>query len=108
MVQEKNACFPVDFPLPGLKIPTHQRGGNMSKGLPDPRELGFYFVLGQVGLEMVVPILVGALIDYYLGWTPWVTLVGVVLGFIAGLGHLFAIVNRRDGTGPSQPPANPS
>ena len=38
------------------------------------KDLGFYFALGQVGLEMVVPIAVGVYLDDWLGWSPWATM----------------------------------
>ena len=36
-----------------------------------PKEMGYFFALGQVGLEMAVPIGVGAVIDHYAGSGPW-------------------------------------
>ena len=48
----------------------------MPLGLPNSREMGRYFALAQVGLEMVVPIVIGVLADSYFGWGPW----GVVVG----------------------------
>ncbi len=68
------------------------------------REMGFYFALSQVGLEMVVPIGVGIALDRYLGWAPWGTVAGAVLGLVVGLVHLVVILNRHDQerTGPSE------
>ena len=63
---------------------------------PDPKELGFYFSLGQVGLEMVLPICGGLALDHYLGWRPWATVVGAVVGLVGGLAHLVALLNRRE------------
>jgi len=68
-------------------------------GQPDHKELGFYFALGQVGLEMVVPIVIGIAIDSYLNWTPWVTAGGAVLGLFGGLTHLVVLLNQRDRSG---------
>jgi F0F1-type ATP synthase assembly protein I len=68
----------------------------------DFRELGFYFALAQVGLEMVVPIGLGAVLDHYLHWTPWGVVTGAVLGLISGLVHLVALINRQDKSGPSK------
>ena len=39
--------------------------------MPDRKEMGRYVALGQIGLEMVAPIVVGLVMDHYLGWTPW-------------------------------------
>lgn len=68
----------------------------MPRGLPDPKELGRYYSLAQVGLEMVVPIGVGLALDHYLGWTPWATVCGAVLGFSGGLLHLVAMLKQHD------------
>jgi F0F1-type ATP synthase assembly protein I len=64
---------------------------------PDARELGYYFTLAQVGLEMVAPLVVGLVIDYWAGWGPWATLAGIVLGFVGGMVHLVMLANKQDG-----------
>jgi F0F1-type ATP synthase assembly protein I len=69
---------------------------SMPGGQPDPKEMGFYFALAQVGLEMAVPVGVGALLDHYLGWTPWAMATGAVLGLFGGLAHLVSILNRHE------------
>ena len=38
----------------------------MADQQPSRRELGFYFSLAQVGLEMVVPVVLGIFIDIYI------------------------------------------
>jgi F0F1-type ATP synthase assembly protein I len=73
----------------------------MPDKLPDHRELGHYFTLAQVGLEMVVPIGVGVLLDYNFGWAPWGVVSGAVLGLVVGLTHLVALSNRHQGKGPN-------
>jgi F0F1-type ATP synthase assembly protein I len=73
-------------------------------GLPDPKELGFYFSLSQVGLEMVVPVGVGLFLDHYFEWkTPWGAIAGAVLGLVVGFVHLVALVNQHDKEGPGKP-----
>ena len=62
----------------------------------DSRELGTYMALAQVGMEMVAPIGVGWLLDYYFDWSPWGIVGGAVVGFIGGLGHLLSLKNRQD------------
>ena len=62
--------------------------------LPDGKDLGRYVAIGQVGLEMVVPIGVGLAVDYYLGWAPWGVIVGTVAGFSGGLFHLVHLANK--------------
>ncbi len=68
----------------------------MRNRTPDPRELGYYFALAQVGLEMVFPLGVGLVLDHYLNWSPWATVVGAVVGFVGGLFHLVIMVSRHD------------
>jgi len=68
----------------------------MPMNQPDPREIGHYYALAQVGTEMVMPVVVGLVLDSYLDWRPWGVVVGAVLGLTAGLAHLVVIVNRGD------------
>jgi len=68
----------------------------------DPKELGFYFALSQVGMEMVVPVGAGALLDHYLNWAPWGTIVGALLGLVVGMMHLILLLASRDRTPPSK------
>ena len=63
---------------------------------PTRRELGILLALGQVGLEMVVPIGVGYLADRALGTLPWLAVAGAILGFVAGIVHLIVLVNKLD------------
>jgi F0F1-type ATP synthase assembly protein I len=65
-------------------------------GPSNSKELGFYFALGQVGLEMVAPIVIGWFADHYLGWGPWGVVGGAVLGFIMGLVHLLMMLHRQE------------
>jgi F0F1-type ATP synthase assembly protein I len=58
--------------------------------------MGYYLALAQCGMEMVFPLVVGIALDYYFGWKPWGTVVGAVVGFVGGLGHLILMVNRHD------------
>ena len=66
------------------------------------RDLGYFFMLAQTGLEMVAPIGLGLLLDSYLGWRPWATVAGAALGLIVGIGHMVYLVNRHQ----NQPPAS--
>jgi F0F1-type ATP synthase assembly protein I len=73
------------------------------QGLPDPKQVGAYLLLAQVGVDLVAPIIVGLIIDQSLGWTPWATVAGAVLGLVGGLYHLVVIVNRpKNGGAPSE------
>jgi F0F1-type ATP synthase assembly protein I len=79
--------------------------------LPDftnRKELGRYFAIGQVGLEMVVPIVVGLILDDRLGWTPWGVVGGAVLGLGGGLVHLVHLSGKAEVTDQSQAPKGKS
>jgi F0F1-type ATP synthase assembly protein I len=70
-----------------------------------PRQLGQYYALAQVGMEMVTPLVAGVLLDYYLESSPWGSVVGAVLGFVGGLVHLIALVNSKKHKDSSHPPS---
>jgi ATP synthase protein I len=74
---------------------------------PNGKDMGRYVALGQVGLEMVVPIGIGLAVDYYAGSGPWGLIVGTIVGFAGGLFHLVHLANklgaqdsRQDSKGP--------
>lgn len=71
----------------------------MASQSPNPRQLGKYLELAQVGFEMVVPIALGVWLDGLLGWIPWLTVVGVILGLTLGLYHIVALTSRPDDAG---------
>jgi len=70
---------------------------------PDRRDLGRYLALGQVGLEMVVPVVLGLAADHYLGCSPWGLIVGAVIGLVGGVAHLVVHANKMDANRPSDP-----
>ena len=74
----------------------------MPQGLPDPKQIGDYFVLAQVGVEMVAPLVLGLLLDRYLGWAPWGVIGGAMLGLVGGVVHLVVIQGRSKGPGKRQ------
>ena len=63
---------------------------------PNPRQLGKYLALAQVGVEMVAPIGLGVWLDFILDWVPWLTIAGVVLGFALGIYHLLVLTKQDD------------
>ena len=68
----------------------------------DPKDLGFYFAVSQVGMEMVFPVGAGALLDHYFNWAPWGTIVGALLGLAVGMTHLILLLATRQRTPPSE------
>lgn len=68
-----------------------------------PREFGRYLMLAQVGIEFVSPLVIGLFADHYLGWTPWGTVTGAVLGLVGGMTHLVVLLNRQDKEPPPRP-----
>ena len=63
--------------------------------LPDSKQLAQYMELSQIGLEMVAPIGLGALLDYWMDWGPWSMIVGAILGLVVGMMHLISFVSRK-------------
>jgi hypothetical protein len=72
---------------------------------PGPREMGRYFALAQAGMEIAAPIALGALLDHLLGWSPWLTVSGAVLGTVGGMVHLIWMAQRIEDD-PSKPKKN--
>jgi F0F1-type ATP synthase assembly protein I len=63
---------------------------------PESKELGYYFSLAQVGVEMVGCLGLGLALDHYLGWAPWGVIGGMAFGFIGGVSHLVMLANRQE------------
>ena len=70
--------------------------------MPNRKELGRFVALSQVGMEMVAPIVIGLILDHYLGSTPWALVTGAVLGLGGGLLHLVHLLNQMDSKDSSQ------
>jgi F0F1-type ATP synthase assembly protein I len=68
----------------------------VSPETPDSKEFGRLVAMGQVGLEMVVPIVLGMVLDHYLAWDPWGLVGGAAIGFFGGLAHLVHLAAKED------------
>lgn len=66
---------------------------------PDPRQLGKYYAMAQVGVEMVVPIVLGWWLDERLATAPWLLVVGVFGGLALGIVHL-VLLTRDENSNP--------
>ncbi len=73
----------------------------------DRRELTKYITISQVGLEMVVPIVIGVLLDRYLQSSPWGVSIGAILGLMIGLVHLVKLANKDDSAMPTNERSEP-
>jgi F0F1-type ATP synthase assembly protein I len=65
---------------------------------PYDKDFGRYMAMGQIGMEMAGPIAIGVVLDLWLGWLPWCTVVGACVGLIAGLFLLVRMANKQDDT----------
>lgn len=74
----------------------------MPEQRPTTRELGLYFSLAQVGVEMVLPVVLGIWLDAEFGWFPWGVVVGAILGLTVGVLHLVAFLQRFEKKTPAK------
>jgi ATP synthase protein I len=49
-----------------------------------------------VGLEMGLPVAIGAGLDWYFHSGPWLTLIFLILGVVAGFRSLFSLMKDLD------------
>lgn len=68
--------------------------------------IGWASRVTTVGLEFVVPALLGVLLDRQLGTSPLALLTGAVLGFAIGMVHILRIAREGD-QGQAGPPRTP-
>lgn len=45
----------------------------------------------SIGLEFALPAVLGHFLDKWLGWTPWLTIVGAILGMTSGMIHILRL-----------------
>lgn len=71
------------------------------RGKPDRRWVRQVGVLSGVGLTLVMATVLGLgggmLLDRWLGTSPWLMLIGLLLGIAAGFVNLFRAVGMLDG-----------
>jgi len=65
---------------------------------------GIYSIVGiQLAVSVVAGLFFGNYIDKKIGTTPWLTIIGLILGSVGGFYNLFRIVNwHRDRKGPQK------
>ncbi len=71
-------------------------------------QFGYLMAIGQVGIEMVVPIGLGVLADVKLKTMPLFVVIGVLVGLIGGMLHMMALLKRMDQLKNKKPPQTPS
>jgi F0F1-type ATP synthase assembly protein I len=78
-------------PLPEVGVP----GGEAPRS---PTSIGLEMAeRGLIlGLEFVVPMLLGLGFDRWRGTLPWGTLIGTALGFVVGLWHLIRFARQAE------------
>ena len=57
----------------------------------------------NIGLQMILPGIGGYYLDRWLGTTPWLLVVGVILGFVSAMFQLVALANRANPPGRKSP-----
>ncbi|NIQ40416.1 MAG: ATP synthase subunit [Proteobacteria bacterium] len=57
--------------------------------------MGHYGAIGlQMGLSVAIGLIIGLALDRYLGTAPWMALIFLILGVIAGFRALFRLVKE--------------
>jgi F0F1-type ATP synthase assembly protein I len=51
--------------------------------------------ISVVGTEMVAPIVLGFIVDYFTGWTPICLILGAILGLVIGIRQLIVLNKPR-------------
>jgi len=64
------------------------------------------FAVAAVGIEIVIPTLLGWWLDSYLGSGPWGALVGGIIGFSGGIWHMVRL-SKPDESSPDDRPSQP-
>ncbi len=53
----------------------------------------------EMGLSVPIAVVIGYLLDEHFNTSPWLTLIFLILGFIAGLRSLFSLLKDLDKNG---------
>ena len=53
-------------------------------------------IASQVSSSLIGPVILGVVLDSQLGWTPWATIIGIVLGLAGCMTLLIRLANRRE------------
>src|SRR4051812_555972 len=93
-----------DFQRNLSRFALHARDSNVKLSSRDAQGI-------SIGIESVVSVLLGLAAGYWLdkklGTSPWFTLVGIVLGFAAGLRSLIGMVQRNERANSPEPEQRP-
>jgi F0F1-type ATP synthase assembly protein I len=69
--------------------------------------LAGWVVASTISWSLAGPVLIGAFLDWQFGWSPWATVVGVLLGMAACMTMLLRLNTRTKGAPPGPPGAGP-
>jgi F0F1-type ATP synthase assembly protein I len=58
------------------------------------RDFTKWIGLAAAGGIIFAPIVIGSILDHQFGWRNWGVLVGVVVGFVAGLSYLLVVLKQ--------------
>jgi F0F1-type ATP synthase assembly protein I len=70
--------------------------GEPANGQPKIRTKSTAASLVVIGSELVAPALLGVVIDQVLGMTPWLTIIGTLLGAGLAAWHGYTILTRDE------------
>jgi F0F1-type ATP synthase assembly protein I len=56
-------------------------------------------IAAQASSTLIGPVVIGLVLDSQLGWTPWATVTGILIGFVGCITLLIQASNRGDKPG---------
>ena len=74
----------------------------------DPKLMMFSSMGLELGLSVIVGCVIGSTLDHYLGTQPWLLLLFLLFGCIAGYRSIFRLLKKLNSESKENPPSPPN